>query len=231
MSHHAEKARMLAEWNSIAPLGRPVVPDVKSTSHRSSGCTAAARASASCRETSCAASKEVAERHAPRRHGTAQHDRLTDALAAGCVGEEVDVIRAQEVGHREQPGGLHDPDRVARLVALEAGVQRGHDAADGLARERGHRPLPAVGRPDRDTLAGLHTRCDHRPGGVADLRDELCERPSHVAVDHAFDVGEPAGRPPQDGRDRQRGRVGAVCIVGHRTRIVVTPMTDVILRA
>ena len=37
---------MLAEWKSIAPFGRPVVPEVKRMSQRSSGCTASARASA-----------------------------------------------------------------------------------------------------------------------------------------------------------------------------------------
>ena len=53
-SAHESYARMLAEWKSIAPFGRPVVPDVKRMSQRSSGCTAALRVSSSPASTSSA---------------------------------------------------------------------------------------------------------------------------------------------------------------------------------
>ncbi len=47
MSHQSENCRSVSACVISTPLGAPVVPDVKSTSLTSSGCTASQRASTS----------------------------------------------------------------------------------------------------------------------------------------------------------------------------------------
>ena len=188
-----------------------MVPDVNRMSQRSSGCTASAVGERLGAVDVVRATDELLPRHAARRHHAAHHDGLLDALGALGAREQLDVVGVEEVGDREQPRRAGDADRVARLVALEAGVERDHDAAHRVAAERGDDPLPDVGRPDRHAVTGLHSAGDHGPGGVVDVLGELREREPELAVDHALDVAELLGGTAHDRGDRH----GEVVAVAH----------------
>ena len=85
------------------------------------------------------------------------------------------------------------------IIAAVNGV-----CAGGVDAERGHDPHRAVGCPDGDTVAGLDTAGDQRPGDIGGLGVELGEGQADVAVDDGLVSGEPGGSVIEGGGDRGR---------------------------
>ena len=97
------------------PFGRPVVPDVKRMSHRSSGWTASARDSAVA--ASISSPRAMNSSHDTQPSGTAPRSTIVSLIDSdpGAPRDEVDVVGVEEVGDGEQLGGAAPHRSRSRL--------------------------------------------------------------------------------------------------------------------
>ena len=179
-------------WVVAAPLGYPVVPEVKIRSETSSGWTSAALAAVVEGMTDCPAARNSRSPTTGTRDGwrarrgglcaVSQEDDPTQRAYVLFL-QQRGVVGAQEAADRDQglcAGAAHD---VGGLTALESCVQRDQDRATPQQAKRRKHPLGAVGRPDGDPVTGLDPRRHEGPGVAVHLLPQLREGQPHVTVD------------------------------------------------
>ena len=201
----------IMRWQCIAPLGKPVVPEVYMRKARSSGSTASARAARAASSTARAAG----EHRAPR-----------DGVRAGLVPEQHDVPElGQPRGRGRDPGrhqlahhgqvvdgagalGQDQRDRV-RLVddvrdvlGAQPRVDRHEHRADLHHREGGLDPLGAIEEPERDLVAGADAEGDQPLGRAVDARGEVGEREASPLEAERLARAPPPRRPLGQGAQR-----------------------------
>ena len=177
---------------AAAPLGWPVVPEVKMRSETSSGCTAAARAADTAGSTSSPACKKASRPVGRDRGPGGRVARLlafvaqqNDAcqVAGVLTGQHGRVVEAQKAPHGHQRGGAGVADDVRRLAALEPRVER-HDHRTGAQQsQRRQHPLGAIGCPQGGPLPRPDAGCDETAGEAVDLLGQLREREAQLPVD------------------------------------------------
>ena len=147
----------------ITPFGRPVVPEVKIRSERSSGETASARGPGLLLGDGVASGEKVGP--GGRSRGRLAQD--DDAFEVGQVlaPQRLDVVHAEELPHGAQDAGAALAQHVAGLRPLQARVQRDEHAAGGLQTDGRDDPLGDVGRPDADPVSRLDARGAEGAGG------------------------------------------------------------------
>ena len=194
MDDQVPNVRSDCAWVAAAPLGWPVVPEVKMRSERSSGCTAAARAALVAGSTASPAARNASSPV----NGTAATEvgRLTvvaqeqhaGQVAGVMAVEHGRVVGAQEAPHRHQGRGAGVADDVRRLSALEPGVQRDEHGAGAQQAEGGQHPLGTVGRPHGGPVPGADAG-GHEAAGVAiDLLGQLGVGQPQLAVDQRLQL-------------------------------------------
>ena len=176
---------------AAAPLGRPVVPEVKMRSETSSGSTAAARAAVTPASTRLAGLEEGRQaRHRPpvcararTRRGTlvAQEDRARQ-VAGVLARQQARVVGAQEPAHRDEGRRARVAHDVGRLTTLEPGVERHEHRTGPQEPERGEHPLGAVGRPHGHPVPRPDPGRNEAAGIAVDLLGQLRVGQAHVTV-------------------------------------------------
>ncbi len=154
------------------------------------------------------AREEVGKADGVARYGAAEHHDLLERFDTTVVLHRADVVAVEEARHREQHADGRAPHDVARLAALETGVDRYEPRADAVHRERRHHPLADVGCPDRDAIAAVHAACHQRASRDVDPIGELREAPSFVILRERLGVHEATCRVVDELGDRSPRRVG-----------------------
>ena len=192
-------------WLSVAPLGKPVVPDVYWMLIGSSA--------------------ESSSRHPGQSPGVGRgpgqgvpagrpdDGHLAQLGAAGPhLGDHGGVVRRLERGRRHQ---VRDAGLVQHELELVGAIGRVDGDEDGADRRRGElqqHPLGTVGRPDPDPVARLGAPCEQRAGESVDGAGQLGVGPAPARrdVDERLVARHPGGRASQVGADRvaqqRRGR-------------------------
>jgi len=128
--------------------------------------------------------EELLEAHRPARNVAPQHD---DPMEVGQIrrggAEHAHVVVAEESLDGEEDLGPAGPEDVCGLGPLVAGVEGDEHAPGGLEPQRGNRPLPDVGRPDRDTVTRLDAGTDERLGHLGNLLVQLRVGEGHLSID------------------------------------------------
>ena len=177
MSLQVRKTRIVCDASTTTPLGLPVVPEVKKTSATSSGPTAAMRAST--RRPDRRADGDPLRRSPASRRGESASETIVFSVRRlrGRRCEHPGVVGAEEtVGDDEQFRGAAGED-VARLLALEARVQRDEGGAGRDQPSAAMTHSTTIRRPDR--LRGHPARCrtrSRRPSASRTFAPELGER-------------------------------------------------------
>jgi hypothetical protein len=122
--------------------------------------------------------------------GAPEHHDLLDAGREALVGDQLDVVGAQELGGREQHPGPGGAQHVRGLGSLEPGVERHDDGAGAVHAQGPDGPLPDVGRPDGDAVAGRHAAGHEGAGRGVHGVGELGEAQADLVVDEALEVAE-----------------------------------------
>ena len=177
---HVPNVRSDCAWVAAAPLGCPVVPDVKMRSETSSGCYGGGACRRLGRIDTLASPEERAQFRHWHRAGAvgagpvvvAQKD---DAGQVGGVlsGQQGRVVGAQEAadGHERRDSGVAND--VRRLPALEARVQ-GHQHSTGPQEpECRQHPFGAIGRPHGHAVPGTEPGGQEAAGVAVDLLGQL----------------------------------------------------------
>ena len=132
------------------------------------------------------AGEEVVPRDGPRGRIAPQDDDRLERWDLGLhvdgVAEQRHVVGVEEPRDRDERAGTALAQDVRGLRALEPRVHWDEDRARRLQPEGGDDPLPHVGRPDRDAVAGLDAEGDERAGSLVRLRGELGIGERDVAV-------------------------------------------------
>src|SRR5205085_2118060 len=123
----------------------------------------------------------VVRRLAPDDHHVLEGGQV---LALGF--EHGQVVGAEEVGDRQEHLGAALLQDVRRLRALEAGVDGDEHGAGGVQTAERDDPLPHVGHPDGDPVAGLDAEGDEGACRLARRPVQLPEREAHRAVHDLF---------------------------------------------
>ena len=184
MDDHVPNVRSVCAWVAAAPLGWPVVPEVKMRSETSPGSDlggpgrghrgldAVARR-AGIRPARPPASP--AARRCPRHALVAQQDDAAEPSGV-LPRQHGRVVGAQEAAHGDERRHAGVADDVGRLAALEARVQRHEHGTGPQEAERGQHPLGAVGRPDGHPVPRPDAGRDEAAGVAVDLGRQLARR-------------------------------------------------------
>ena len=188
MDDHVPKVRSVCACVVAAPLGWPVVPEVKMRSETSSGCTRrgpgrghggldAGRPRRGSRP-----DRRPAPRQTPRWPSPpSSRNRTMRPQRAGVLPRQHGrVVDAQEPAHREEGRRARVAEDVSRLAALEARVQRHQHRAGPQRAQRGEHPLGAVGRPDGHAVARPDTGRHEAAGVAVDLGGQLRVGEAHA---------------------------------------------------
>ena len=153
-----------------------------------------------------------------------QHDHtLESAEVRVRVLEHGHVVEAEEPRHGEQDPGPALGQHVARLRALEPGVD-GDEGSPGADDAQGRQhPLVDVGRPDGGPVAGLDSSGHGGPHRVPGCPVELVEAQPGLAVDQRLPVTEAGGRGLDQPRDGPPLQVAAAAGQRHGPLMASTP--------
>ena len=199
-------------WESVAPFGNPVVPDVYWMLIGSSKLSPA----------------RIVRQHRPVAGGqrlplrvAEEDDRAQLRTAVAHLGDHRPVVARLERrrGHQQRDPGL--VEHVLQLVGPVRRVDVDQDRADVGGRVLQDHPLPPVRRPDADPVALAHTGRDQPGRERLDRVEQLgvAEPAAGAAVDQRLTVAEAGHGVPQVVADRlaeQRdGRGAARVRPGH----------------
>jgi hypothetical protein len=115
--------------------------------------------------------------------------------------QHAERVLAEEVGDDDQRAGAALLQHVRGLRTLEARVDRHEHAPGPVHAQGGEHPAGAVGRPDRDPVAGPDAEGQHGPHARQHLLLELGEGQPEVAVDERFTVAVQSCGPAHRVRD------------------------------
>ena len=209
----------MLRWLRVAPLGKPVVPEVYWMLIGSCGSSDAARV----RRSSGADALAGGQQARPAVRVVEVDDALQGRVLLGRVRDHRAVVARLERRRADQQPHPALVDDVGELVGAVGRVDVDQDRADLRGRELDERPLGAVGSPDADAVALLDARTDQAAGDLVDVAVELGPRPPATAraLDERLAVGVRRHRPLEVGADRllQQCRCGvALCVGVHSTR-------------
>ena len=178
----------ILKWVSVAPFGEPVVPEVNWILMASSGSSAADSASSRARCAGPATARNAANRIAPgRQRPLVENDHMPQVRQLrGLQSRRIDAVdlRRERAHHGEivarlqrarhdQDFALHLVERVFELGALVGRVDVDQDRADARGAELRVKPFGAVGRPDADAVAALHTEREQAGRDVVGMAAQI----------------------------------------------------------
>ena len=180
--------RRVWPWVVMAPLGLPVVPEVKTRSERSPpvidavrpAATSAEQAPPSWRKTSHSTTGSPLARRRPGCGLVGAQDHHPLEVGHRLPGrhrlvEQARVVGAEEALHGEEHPGPGLAQDVGGLGPLEPGVQRHEHGAGAHRAQGGDHPLGAVRRPDGHPVATVDPVGHDGPGGRGHLLGQLVE--------------------------------------------------------
>ncbi len=170
--------RTLAPWPSTAPLGLPVVPEVKMMSEASSSAQSGAAACHLRTVRVGGPGGELGERRAPGPRRSLQYHDLLEGFESGHVGQQLHQVGAEHVGHGEEQASSRGPQDVTGLLSAVPGVQRHQHGADGVDGEARDHPFDRFGSPQGDAIATLDPAGHQRARHMLDSFGQVPERES-----------------------------------------------------
>ena len=134
---------------------------------------------------------------------------LTDGLLPGC---DRDLVRPLEKRIARQYESVRVRTRVARVEAVEAGLQVAFEGAEASAPQVYDRVLVAVGR----TPNGRRVGCEAAGVEVDERGYVRVDRQQRTNVPHIFAIGDVVGQPMLAHKATHEAKVAAEVIAGHK---------------